>query len=209
MAKLYYILEFLPYDPATQGARALATVVLASFSCDIWSAALEGLINSWLPAWWALWLLWWPLADAAMFQCVYGYLQSVFFFLVLFHCCILLEIKLTTTTHWGRAMHICVGKLTTIGSDNGLSPGRRQAIIWTIAGILLFGPLGTNFSEILTGIQTFSFKKMHLKTSSAKWRPSCLGLNVLMLLHCLNFWDEIHELNEYVLCWKSISLWHL
>ena len=74
-------------------------------------------------------------------------------------------------THWGRATHICVGKLTTIGSDNGLSPGRRQAIIWTIAGILLIGTLGTYFSEILIGIQTFSFKKMHLKMSSAKWRP--------------------------------------
>ena len=74
-------------------------------------------------------------------------------------------------THWGRATHICVGKLTSIGSDNGLSPGRRQAIIWTIAGILLIGPLGTNISEILIGIQTFSFKKMHLKMSSAKWRP--------------------------------------
>ena len=74
-------------------------------------------------------------------------------------------------THRGRETHICVGKLAIIGSDNGLSPGRRQAIIWTIAGILLIGPLGTNFSEILIGIQTFSFKKMHLKTSSAKWRP--------------------------------------
>ena len=74
-------------------------------------------------------------------------------------------------THWGRATHICVGKLTIIVSDNGLSPGRRQAIIWTNAGILLIGPLGTNFSEILIGIQTFSFKKMHLKMSSAKWRP--------------------------------------
>ena len=74
-------------------------------------------------------------------------------------------------THWGRATYICVGKLTIIGSDNGLSPGRRQAIIWTIAGILLIGPLGTNFSEILIGIQTFSFKKMNLKMSSAKWRP--------------------------------------
>ena len=52
------------------------------------------------------------------------------------------------STHWGRATHICVGKLTTTGSDNGLSPGRRQAIIWTIAGILLIRPLGTNFSEI-------------------------------------------------------------
>ena len=73
--------------------------------------------------------------------------------------------------------HICVGKLTTIGSDNGLSPGRRQAIIWTNAGILLIGPLGTNFSEISIGIQIFSFKKMHLKMSSAKWRLFSLGLN--------------------------------
>ena len=32
-------------------------------------------------------------------------------------------------THWGRVMHICVGNLTIIGSDNGLSPGRHQAII--------------------------------------------------------------------------------
>ena len=79
-------------------------------------------------------------------------------------------------THWGRVTHICVSKLTIIGSDNGLSPGRRQAIIWTNAGILLIGPLGTNFSEILIAILTFSFKKMHLKVSSAKWRPLCPGL---------------------------------
>ena len=75
------------------------------------------------------------------------------------------------TNHWGRAAHICVGKLTIIGSDNGLSPGRRQAIIWTIVGILLIGPLGTNFSEISIVIQTFSFMKMNLKMASARWRP--------------------------------------
>ena len=83
-------------------------------------------------------------------------------------------------THWGRGTHICVGKLTTIGSDNGLSPGRRQTIIWTNSGSLLIVRLGTNFSEILIAIQTFSFKKMHLKMSSTKWRPLCLSLNVLM-----------------------------
>ena len=82
-------------------------------------------------------------------------------------------------THWDRVTHICVNKLTIIGSDNGLSPGRRQAIIWTNAGISLIGPLGTNFSEILIEIETFSLKKMHLKMSSGKWRPSCLGLNVI------------------------------
>ena len=76
-------------------------------------------------------------------------------------------------------MHICVGNLTIIGSDNGLSPGWRQAIIWTNAGILVIGPLGANFSEILIEILIFSFKKMHLKVLSAKWRPFCLGLIVL------------------------------
>ena len=75
--------------------------------------------------------------------------------------------------------HISVGTNTNIGSDNGLSPSRRQAIIWTNAGILLIGPLATNFSEILIEIINSYFKKMRLKVSSAKWRPSCLGLNVL------------------------------
>ena len=87
-------------------------------------------------------------------------------------------------THWGRVTHICVSKVTIIVSDNGLSPGRRQVIIWTNAGILFTGTLGINFSGInfsgnLIEIHTFSFKKMHLKMSSGKWRPFCLGLNVL------------------------------
>ena len=86
---------------------------------------------------------------------------------------------LTNLTHWGRVTYICVCKLTIIGSDNGLSPGRRQAIIWANDGILLIGPLGTNFNEILIEIHTFSFKKMHLKMSFAKWRPFCPGPNVL------------------------------
>ena len=82
-------------------------------------------------------------------------------------------------THWGQVTHICISKLSIIGSDNGLSPGRRQAIIWTNAGILLIGPLGTNFSENSIEILTFSFTKMRLKVSSAKSRPFCLSLNVL------------------------------
>ena len=82
-------------------------------------------------------------------------------------------------THWGRVTHICVSKLTIIGSDNGLAPVRRQAITWTKAGILLIGPLETSFSEILIEIHAFAFKKMHLKMSSGKWRPCWLGLDVL------------------------------
>ena len=117
------------------------------------------------------------------------------------------------STHWSWVMHICISNLNIIGSDNGLSPGLRQAIIWTNAGILLIGLSGTNFSEMFIKIHTFSFKKMHLKRSPGKWRPFCLSLNVLtsntksqyvwwdcrgaslcndkLKSFCLNFWNEI------------------
>ena len=110
-------------------------------------------------------------------------------------------------THWGRVTHICVVKLTIIASDNGLSPGRRQAIIWTNAGLLSIGPLGTQFIEILIGIQTFSFKKMHLKMSSAKWRPLCLGLNVLTVLVLVVEYPEIIGLYDGGWCsgcWRRL-----
>ena len=111
---------------------------------------------------------------------------------------LMLNTSVFTLTHWGRVTQICVGKLTNIGSDNGLSPGRRQAIIWTNAGILLIGPLGTNFSEFLIVIHTSSFNKMHLKMSSAKWRPFCFGLNVLTL--CL-----LQDLEIYGQAFRVIS----
>ena len=94
-------------------------------------------------------------------------------------CLVIQDTGFPTLTHWGRVTHICVGKQTIIGSDNGLSPGRRQAIIWTNDGILLIGPLRTNINEISIKILTFSFTKIRLKVTSAKWRLFCLGLNVL------------------------------
>ena len=119
-------------------------------------------------------------------------------------------------THWGRVTHICVSKLTIIGSNNGLSPGWRQAIIRTNAGILLIEPLGTNFSENVIEIYTFSLKKMHLKMSSGKWRPFCLGLNVLTIhpVTACNWYENHVALNflksnpisfiwqEALTCWQ-------
>ena len=131
-----------------------------------------------------------------------------------------LVMLITWLTHWSQVTHICVGKLTTIDSDNGLSPGRRQAIIWTNAGLLLIGLLGKQFSEILIGIQTFSFKKMHLKMSSAKRHPFCFSLNVLNLGGIMSetfvFWDllffksimvfiDSKPLPEAI---KSLGHWH-
>ena len=102
---------------------------------------------------------------------------------------------------WGQVMHICVSEIITIGSDNGLSPSRPQAIIWTDAGILLIGLLGIFFSESLIEIHIFSFNKMHLKMASAKWRLFGLNLNVLSwlcpsaILQGLTYWDP--EQNEW------------
>ena len=90
-------------------------------------------------------------------------------------------------THWGWVMHICIGNLTVIGSDNGLSPGRCRTIIWANARILLIKPIPIK-------IDAFSFKKMHLKMPCAKWWPFCLGLSVLS---SRAFCDYLQSLPEY------------
>ena len=78
-------------------------------------------------------------------------------------------------------MYICVSKLTIIGPDNGLSPGRHQAIVWNNAGILLIGPLETNFSEILIlnrnsyiFIQENAFQNVVWKMAAILSRPRCV-----------------------------------
>ena len=86
---------------------------------------------------------------------------------------------------------ICVGKLTIIGSDNGLSPGRRQAIIWTNARILLIWPLWTNFSDIfyqnsITFIPENELENVVCEMASILSRPKCVNYELL------------EELEEYV-----------
>ena len=107
-------------------------------------------------------------------------------------------------THWGRVTHICVSKFTIIALDDGLSPGRRQAIIWNNGGILSIGLLGTNFSEILIEILTFSFKKMRLKMSSAKWRLLRLGLNELK--QCCRQKVEFSPMSSFSLLPGNVTL---
>ena len=87
------------------------------------------------------WFRWWLGAD----QATSHYLNQWW----LDYRRIYASLGLNELTHWGQVTHICVSKLTTIGADNGLSPGRHQATIWTNAGILLIGALGTSVSEIL------------------------------------------------------------
>ena len=76
------------------------------------------------------------------------------------------SISNTDLTHSDRVTHICVSKLNTI-------------IIWTKAGLLLIGPRGTNYDEVLSDIIKSSSKKIHLNVLSAKLRQFCFGFNVL------------------------------
>ena len=86
-------------------------------------------------------------------------------------------------------MHICIGKLTILGSDNGLSPGRRQAILWTNAEVFLVGLSGKNFSEILIKIQTFLLKNTFenvCEMVSISSRPECVNYEHILSFQLLS-----------------------
>ena len=119
-------------------------------------------------------------------------------------------------SYWHNCIYVTWIKLTIIASDNGLSPGRRQAIIRTNVGILLIEPLRTNFSEISIEIHTFSFKEMHLKMPSGKWRrPFCLGLNVLILCYWrarilrMTTFNELVTVEEQHVIKRNLSIQYL
>ena len=83
--------------------------------------------------------------------------------------------------HWGWVMHICISKLTIIGSDNDLSPGRHQAIIWINIGILLIGPLGTNSVKYKSNFffQEKAFENVVRKLGAILSRPQCVNVEIL------------------------------
>ena len=100
-------------------------------------------------------------------------------------------------THWGRVMHISVGKLTIIGSDNGLTPGGRQAIIRTNHGILLIWALGTNFSYSHIFIKENAFENLVCEMAAIFFSGSmcehhpCSPTTALCWLHI--HWSQDHS----------------
>ena len=118
------------------------------------------------------------------------------------------------STHRGRVTHICIGSLAIIGSDNGLSPGWHQAIIWINAGILLIQTLETNIREILIQIHKISFKKRHGFTSVQGWmaflvqwsaslgvrRSGSLCENPQVQLHC-----KPNNISQPVQMWQCLD----
>ena len=90
------------------------------------------------------------------------------YFKIIFFRGILWSILKPTEAEW--RIYVSVN-WAVVDSDNGLSPVRHQFIIWSSAGLLLTGPMGTHISVIWINLNHFSFKNMHSKMASAKWRP--------------------------------------
>ena len=72
-------------------------------------------------------------------------------------------------THWGRVTHICVSKLTTIGSDNNLNQ------YWNIVNSNLRNKLQFNFKGCLyIFIQENAFENVVWKMLTILSRPQCV-----------------------------------
>ena len=94
-------------------------------------------------------------------------------------------------------MRICVSNFTIIGSDNGLVPGRCEAIIWNQCwNIVNAKPRNKFLSAIFSEIHTCSCNEMQLTISSAKRRQFCRGRNVVNWSRIQFFWAEINGLPE-------------
>ena len=83
------------------------------------------------------------------------------------------------------------------GSDNGLSPGRRRAIIWTNADILSIRTHGTYFNDILFEIQIFfqenAFEHVVCEKGAILSRRRLLGIvRVLVCLCCGLVMLQVH-----------------
>ena len=95
------------------------------------------------------------------------------------------EVSCVSWTHWGRVMHKCVSKLAIIGSDNGLSPGQRQVIIRTSAGILLIGHVGV----ITAARYAISWQIIKWKRSSSITHIHRSSISLISIYKARNIFD--------------------
>ena len=96
-------------------------------------------------------------------------------------------------THWGLGMHICISKLTIISSDNGLAPGRHQALCVNQWCNIVNWSLGNKLQWNLDGnlyifIQENAFENVVWKMSAILSWPQCVKDQVPI--------DEIHRLER-------------
>ena len=110
--------------------------------------------------------------------------------------------------------HTCIGNLTIIGPDNGLSPGRRQAIIWTNDGILLVNKLQWNLNQNSNiFIHKSMFESVVCEMASISSRPQCVKrsctdriMQMVWALSCVvvvQYWSVITTFFDFTNILKS------
>ena len=98
-------------------------------------------------------------------------LKKLFFFSCL---------QLNVLTHWGRVTHICISKITIIGSDNGLSPWTAPSHYlnqcWNIVNWTLGNKLQWNLNRNLyIFIQENPLENVVWKMAAILSRPQCVN----------------------------------
>ena len=88
---------------------------------------------------------------------------------------------------------------TIVGSDNGLSTVRCQAIIKTNNGSLLSSPLGDKLQRNLNQIEAIFIEENEFENAVCEMAPICLGLNLVccnngrvVLKICDNYFFVFH-----------------
>ena len=104
-------------------------------------------------------------------------------------------------THWGQVTHISVSKLTIIGSDNDLAPGRRQAIIWTNAGILLIQYLG---KKLLCNLKQNSYIFIQENICES---VVCEMAAIFSLPQYISQWGSLCRRNGKIWSYWRLSIW--
>ena len=117
------------------------------------------------------------------------------------------QMNLVTSDSMSGEWYICFSKLTITGSDTGLSPGGRQAMIGTNAVIWVIGPLGKNVSGILIEIHAFLFEKIN-PFQNVVWKMAAIYFSPPMCL-LLIFADVIINLWFLSTRWSQPPLEHV
>ena len=93
-----------------------------------------------------------------------------------------------------------------IGSDNGLSPGRRQAIIWTNAEIVKWTLRNKLQSNFIWNSKVF-IKDNVLENVVCEIVIICLGLNALAISNGLRRRDDRPSHEPMMKWWPMIKFW--
>ena len=105
-------------------------------------------------------------------------------------------------TRWGRLTHMSQYTNHHWFRYHGLSPGRRQAIIWTNAGILLVGPLGTNSSIIF--VQENGFESVVCKMASILSRLQWVKMRLGSAYKCIMIVQAVSSSNSLSCPWSHV-----